>query len=66
VRKDCRIIICVCRTKGSTHQAVEDMEPKYRVSWHDKIGVWPKGTQDAANEKMARQIFAELEKEMKS
>lgn len=64
-RKECRIIICACRTKGSTHQAVDHMKQKYRVNWRDKMGIWPKAAQDAANEKMARQIFRELQTQIK-
>jgi hypothetical protein len=65
-RQDCQIIICACRTKGSTYDAVDHMKQKYRVNWHDKIGVQTDAAQRTANQKMAQQIVNEVKSVIRS
>ena len=35
-REECDIIVCATRTRGHTVKAIEDLEPKYKVTWIEK------------------------------
>jgi Cdc6-like AAA superfamily ATPase len=65
-KRKCKVIICACRTRGRTREAVSEMAPKYRVKWFEKLRTRSVGRQEADNQETAEQIFAELKKAIKN
>jgi len=52
-KRGCVIIVCCTRTRGSTVVIVEDLQPEYTLSWHEKIS----GHDD---DEAARKIFKQI------
>ena len=63
-QKECKIIVCACRTKGSTFKAAYGMEPKYRVKPFPKTKMESARGQDADNREVAQRIFSEVKRAM--
>ena len=53
IKRGCVIIVCCTRTKGSTVEIVEGLQPEFALTWHQKIA----GQDD---EQMARKIFKQI------
>ncbi len=61
VKKGCRVIVCATRTRGQTVSAVSQLAPSYEVLWINQFVVPKSSEQESSNQRMAKQIVAEVE-----
>lgn len=62
IKLECHIIICATRTRGGTHDAVENLNKKYgyEITWIDKKASDKKEDYEKDNEALAEEIVEKI------